>query len=89
MGVKRTSVLDDSMLNLIAWVGLSKLDLKLVDVYGGGTYMCCCFCISLGPAVGIRVCPGRCVEVSSMALSMKVANSTRFGLLSGLISCFS
>ena len=52
------------MLHLIAWVGLSKLDLKLVDVYGGGTYVCCCFCMSLGPAISIRVFPGRCIEVS-------------------------
>ena len=52
------------MLTLIVWVGLSKLDLKLVDVYGGGTYMCCCLCISLRPAVGVRVCPGRCIEFS-------------------------
>ena len=29
-----------------------------------GGFMCSCFCISLGPAVGIRVCPGRCIEVS-------------------------
>ena len=29
-----------------------------------GGFMCCCLCISLGPAVGIRVCPDRCIEVS-------------------------
>ena len=52
------------MLNLIARMGLYKLDLKLADVYGVGTYMCCRFYISLGPAVGIRVCPGGCIEVS-------------------------
>ena len=31
------------------------LDLGSADVYGCGTYMCCHFCASLGPAISIRV----------------------------------
>ena len=54
------------MLNIITWVGgvLYKLDLMLADVYAVVLTCVAVFCISLGPAVGIRVCPGGCIEVS-------------------------
>ena len=38
--------------------------------------MCCCFCNCLCPAVGVRMCPGRCIEVSLCNVSLLLVIET-------------
>ena len=77
MAMEKSPVCEKTLceIELRGW-GCLCLELKLEDVYGGGTYMCCCFCSSLGPAVCVRMCPGRCIEVFLCIVSVLLVIET-------------